>query len=200
MLIVFEGIDGSGKATQIKRLLAHLKLRGRKAALLAYPDMNGPLGRTIGALLHGELELGAEAQFFLFLADIARDQARLREALKSNDVVILDRYCFSTVAYQTCKGMDGKKASKLVEETRLMQPDLAILLDIDPEVSSARKQAERELDAFEADIKFQECVRSSFKSLAKRKFMARRWGVVDAAGEPDEVFARVRAEIDSLIK
>ena len=159
MLVVFEGIDGSGKATQIRKLVAHLKTKGKRCAVLAYPDMHGPLGQVIGRLLHGELALSAEAQFFLFLADIARDQARLRDALKSNDVVILDRYCLSTIAYQTCKGMNGKKAAGLVESAKLAQPDLAILLDVDPKVSSARKQAQKQLDAFECDVGFQGCVR-----------------------------------------
>jgi dTMP kinase len=200
MLIVFEGIDGSGKATQIRKLTAHLKLKGKKCAVLAYPDMHGPLGRAIDDLLHGGLELPAEAQFYVFLADIARDQKRLCGALKANDVVILDRYCFSTVAYQKCKGMAEKKAVGLVESAELVAPDLVLLLDLDAKTASARKEAERQLDAFEADIKFQQCVRTGFRSLAKRKFISKRWVVVDAAGTPDEVFARVRAEIDRLIK
>ncbi|MDO8339841.1 MAG: dTMP kinase [Candidatus Burarchaeum sp.] len=200
MLVVFEGIDGSGKATQIAKLATHLKLRGRKNVMLAYPDMHGPLGRVIDELLQGGLKLPAESQFYLFLADIARDQKRLHEALKANELVVLDRYCFSTIAYQTCKGMNGKKASKLVESAKLAQPDLVILLDIDPKVSSVRKQAQRQLDAFEMDVRFQGCVRQEFRSLAKRKFLAKRWAVIDAMGAPDEVFAQVRAEIDRLIK
>ena len=200
MLIAFEGIDGSGKATQIRKLAAHLKTKGKRCAVLAYPDLQGPLGRVIDDLLHRGLELSAEAQFYIFLADIARDQKRLREALKANDVVILDRYCFSTVAYQKCKGVPEKKAVELVESAELAAPDLVLLLDLDAKTASARKQAERQLDAFEADIRFQQCVRASFRGLAKRKFIAKRWVNVDAAGTPDEVFARGRAEIDRLIK
>ena len=200
MLVAFEGIDGSGKATQIKRIAGHLRLRGRKTAVLAYPDMNGPLGRPIGDLVHGELALGAESQFFLFLADIARDQERLREVMESHDVVILDRYCFSTIAYQKCKGMDWKRALELVKSAKLIAPDIVLLLDVDARTANSRKEAQRALDAFESDPVFQENVRKAFRSLAGKKFLARRWRVVDASGTPEEMFEQVRAEVDNLIK
>jgi len=132
--------------------------------------------------------------------EIQDTQERLQGALKSNEVVILDRYCFSTIAYQTCKGMNGKAATKIVESAKLVQPDLMILLDVGPEVSSARKQAQKQLDAFEMDVRFQGCVRQEFRSLAKRRFLAKRWAVVNAMGTPDEVFAQVRNEIDRMIK
>ena len=200
MLVVLEGIDGSGKATQIKRLVAHLRLRGRKSAVLAYPDMNGPLGGLIDDLLHRRFELGADGQFFVFLADIARDQKRLKETLKNNDVVILDRYCFSTIAYQKCKGMDGNRALELVKGAKMTAPDLVLLLDVDASTSSARKEAQRELDAFESDPRFQENVRKAFRGLARKKFLTKRWKVIDASGEPNEVFEQIRAEIDKQIK
>jgi len=204
MLVAFEGIDGSGKATQIAKLTRHLREKGRKSAVIAYPDMLGPLGRPLDDVLHGQLDIGAEAQFFLFLADILRDQAkddgRLRQELKANSVVILDRYCLSTIAYQKCKGMDGKKAEKIVMEAKPIAPDAIILLDIDPKIGAARKHAQKEPDKFEADLKFQGCVRRGFLELAKKKFLCRNWAVIDASGTPDAVAERVRLEIDKLIK
>jgi dTMP kinase len=204
MLVAFEGIDGSGKATQIAKLSRHLKEKGRKSAVIAYPDMLGPLARPLGDVLHGQLDLGAEAQFFLFLADILRDQAkeegRLRQEMKANSVVILDRYCLSTIAYQKCKGMDGKKAEKIVAEAKPIAPDIVILLDMDAKAASGRKYSQKEPDRFEADLKFQECVRRGFLELAKKKFLCKNWAVVDAAGTPDAVAERVQAEIDKLIK
>jgi dTMP kinase len=200
MLVVFEGIDGAGKATQIRKLVAHLRLKGRKCEVRAYPDMNGPLGRVIDDVLHERLQLGAEAQFYVFLADIVRDQKRLRDALESNDVVILDRYCLSTVAYQKCKGMAEKRELEFVKSARPIPPDLILLLDLDARSATARKEAQRALDAFEANPAFQENVRKAFKSLARRKFLCRRWRVVDASRAPEEVFGKVQAEIDKLIK
>jgi len=200
MLAVFEGIDGSGKATQIRSLVKHLKLRGRKCEVLAYPDMNGPLGLLIGDLLHGRLTLGAEAQFFIFLADIARDQARLREALVLNDVVILDRYCFSTIAYQKCKGMAEKRALGFVKDAKFIVPDVVLLLDVDAKEATKRKEAQKTLDAFEADATFQSSVRKEFRKLARSKFLAKKWKVVNAGKDPEKVFEQVHAEIDKMIK
>ncbi|MFA6035512.1 MAG: dTMP kinase [Candidatus Micrarchaeia archaeon] len=204
MLVAFEGIDGSGKATQIAKLTRHLKEKGKRAAVIAYPDMLGPLARPLGDVLHGQLELGAEAQFFLFFADILRDQmkdeGRLKQEMKAYDVVILDRYCLSTIAYQACKGMDAKKAEKIVEEAKPIAPDIVILLDIDPKAASSRKFSQKEPDKFEADLKFQECVRKGFLALAKKKFLCKNWAVVDAAGTPEAVAERVQAEIDRFIK
>jgi dTMP kinase len=206
MLVAFEGIDGSGKATQIAKLTSYLKLKGRKSRVIAYPDMHGPLGLTLGEVIHGHLNVKAEAQFFLFLADILRDQAkpdgRLNEEmeLKVHDVIILDRYCASTIAYQKCKGMDGKRAEQIVAGWKPVAPDLMILLDLDAAVGMRRKHAQKEPDEFERDAEFQAKVRKEFLALAKKKAIAKRWVVVDASGTPEQVAERVRAEIDKLIK
>lgn len=204
MLIALEGIDGSGKATQIARLTAYLKIKGRRCKVVPYPDMHGPLGQTLGEVIHGHLDLNAEGQFFIFLADILRDQAmpegRLHEELKAHDVVILDRYCASTIAYQKCKGMDGKAAERIVAASKPLAPDLMILLDLPADVGMKRKHSQKEPDEFERDAAFQARVRKEFLALARKKAIAKRWAVVDAAGTPEQVAEQVRAEIDKLIK
>ncbi len=200
MLLVFEGIDGAGKATQIRKAVEYLRLKGRKSVVFAYPDMRGPLGRTVDDLLHGRLLLEAEKQFYVFLADIVRDQRRLKEINDSERIVIADRYCFSTIVYQKCKGMKEKEGMELVKKAGLLAPDLILLLDLDARTAGGRKEAERALDEFESDLDFQCCVRKGFLRLAKKGFLSKRWSTIDASGTRDEVFEKVCAAIDRVIK
>ncbi|MEW6722880.1 MAG: dTMP kinase [Candidatus Micrarchaeota archaeon] len=190
MLVVFEGIDGSGKETQIRLLKEALEGRGKTVKVLKYPTKNYQM---LNDFLEKKVAIEPKALFLLFLADIAEDQKAVRKALAENDVVVLDRYVFSTIAYE-CNGIDHARGRRIVEGMEYLKPDKIVLLDIDPETSQARKKKQKELDRYEENIAYLEMVRSNYLRLLEERFLTPNWHKVDA-GRPIEA---VHAEIMRL--
>ncbi len=121
MLIVFEGIDGSGKETQINFLkqkfgFAHFK----------YPTRNFGI---LNDYLEKKVKLSSKSLFHLFLADIADEQEKISDSQSKNKITILDRYVFSTIAYEV-DGINYGNAKKIVEASNFIKPDLVIYLDL----------------------------------------------------------------------
>ena len=201
MLIVLEGGDQAGKATQARMLAASLEQAGVGAVELGFPDYATPIGRRIRSLLRGAPAAAAAAapaasssssrprppQVLHLLLAANRWEAlpRIRRALESGRAVVLDRYYHSNLVYGMAAGLDRRWLEGL--DAGLPRPDLVIVLDMDPAESSRRKAAGR--DRFESDAGLLGRVRSLYLDEARR---ARpRWKVVDAAGPREEVHARV---------
>jgi dTMP kinase len=128
-LFVFEGIDGAGKSTQVRMLLRKLRARGFDALALREPT-RGRWGREIRrqAKLAGSLTPLQELD--LFLRDRRENVARnLRPGLSRGRVLILDRYYFSTMAYQGAKGLDPDMIRRR-NERFAPKPDLVFILDL----------------------------------------------------------------------
>jgi dTMP kinase len=129
-LIVLEGIDGSGKTTQARSLLRRLRRRGFKAAFFREPT-RGRWGREIKRHARTAGSLTPEEELALFVKDRRENVAKnLRPALAAGKVVVLDRYYFSTIAYQGAKGLDPGRIRRM-NEAFALRPDLVIFLDID---------------------------------------------------------------------
>jgi dTMP kinase len=118
VLVVFEGIDGSGKSTQAKSLLGKLRRLGYPAVLFREPT-RGRWGREIKRLAARAGSLTPEEEL----------ERNLRPALERGKIVLLDRYYFSTIAYQGAKGIDTGRIRRL-NEAFAVKPDLVIVLDI----------------------------------------------------------------------
>ncbi len=140
--IVIEGLDGSGKTTQIPLIQKQLESRGIKVFSTKDPS-KGPIGRFIYDVLHGKVKLPATSLQYLYTADRAATQVDIIERLKRGEYVISDRYFWSSVAY----GMvDMEKVddfyltaySILSYYNRFLLPDLSVYLDIDPELGMRR--------------------------------------------------------------
>jgi dTMP kinase len=130
LLIVLEGIDGSGKTTQARLLLGRLRRRGRKAVFFREPT-RGRWGREIKRLAARAGSLSAEEQLALFVKDRRENVARnLKPALAAGRIVVLDRYYFSTIAYQGAKGLDPERIRR-INEAFAVPPDLVVVLDVD---------------------------------------------------------------------
>lgn len=197
-LICLEGIDGSGKETQLGLILKFMK--GRKVSVYKYPDEKSPFGRIIDAFLKKEIELDALSQFFLYMLDIAKDQKEIERKLGDGETVLLDRYVFSTIAYQCSKGIPFEKGVEMIETMNFLKPDLVLLLDILPEVSFERKEKQKRMDRHEEDVELLRKVRENYLKLCEEKFLAGKWVKVDADGKPSEVFDVVRGFIAELLK
>ena len=136
-LIVLEGIDGSGKSTQARRLVRRLAARGIRTVLFREPT-RGKWGRLIREMARQAGSLTPEEELELFVRDRRENVARnLEPALAAGKIVVLDRYYFSTIAYQGAKGIDPGRIRRL-NERFAVRPDLVFILDIEAGTGLAR--------------------------------------------------------------
>lgn len=151
ILIAMEGIDGTGKSTQLRLLADYLRARGCPVVLTREPT-DGPYGREIRKLYVNRDRYTLEEELELFIQD--RKQ-HVREvvapALAEGKIVLTDRYYFSTAAYQGAAGMDPVEVFN--KNNFAPRPDLVILLTMSPEVSLRRIRDLRgeELNDFEQE-------------------------------------------------
>jgi len=136
LFIVIEGIDGTGKSTQSKRLAEWFRSRGREVVLSREPT-DGPWGKKLReSATTGRLS--AEAELECFLNDRREHvEMSIKPALAEGKVVILDRYYFSTMAYQGARGFDPGEI-RLRNEAFAPQPDLLLILDLSVESAHGR--------------------------------------------------------------
>jgi len=136
-LIVFEGLDGCGKSTQVTRLAAALRAAGHAVEATREPT-NGDYGQRIRALAKTGGSVSHEEELRWFVEDRREHVDGVVEpALAAGRIVICDRYFLSTVAYQGARGAD---AAEVLEssEAEFPIPDLVILLEIAPSAGLAR--------------------------------------------------------------
>jgi dTMP kinase len=187
LLVVFEGLDQSGKQTQAESLRDWCIARGKSVRLLSFPTYDTPLGSEIGRALHGERDYGPDVMQLLYVANRFEWKAEIARELSSGTVLVCDRYRASSVAYGEAQGLDARWLESL--QTPLPVPDLTILLDMAPEVSLARKQVGR--DKYERDLDLLGRVRHSYL----RQAAEGRWTVLDAVRGRAVVAADVQAAV-----
>jgi dTMP kinase len=198
-LIAFEGVEGSGKSTQLELLRRALEGRGREVVVTREPG-GTPAGERVRALLLDPgVELRPRAEALLFAAARAElVEAVIRPALERGAVVLCDRYLDSSLAYQgEARGLGRDPVAQVNRfATGGLVPDLVVLLDLDPAAGLARRA--RDPDRIEAqDLGFHRRVRDAFRDLAADE--PERFAVVDAAAPVDEVAGRVRAAVLGLL-
>lgn len=204
--IAFCGGEGAGKSTQIGLLAEHLRSGGHDVLLTREPGGTEEGQELRRLLLTPGVAWSALAETLLMVADRVQHIARTIEpALASGRPVITDRFALSTLAYQgSARGVPISFIRTLHKEAcGDLWPDLTIILDIDPRVGLGRSK--RRLAAagsaetrFEAlDLGFHERVRAGFLELAPT--LPGRHVVIDAAGAPETIQARIRHELDALI-
>jgi len=194
--ITFEGIDGSGKSTQLRLLSNFLKERGCDPLLTREPG-----GTTIGlklraALLDAQEEVDPLTELLVFAADRAQHVRRvLRPALEKGRIVISDRYADATVAYQGAgRGFDPELISEIVRlATEGLKPDLTLLFDVSVDESVSRTtrrvSARRDrLDIEHAD--FHKRVRDAYLRIAAAE--PDRIKVIDTSGPVEATQERAR--------
>lgn len=195
LFITFEGGEGSGKTTQIKRLRDHLATQGKDSVLTREPG-GGPSGDAIRELVltgSGD-KWDAVAETLLFQAARVEHVTKLiRPTLAEGKIVLCDRFVDSTLVYQglgKALGLDYIRTLHRLTVGNLM-PHLTLLLDIDPLIGLKRAVARAGSETrFEGmDISFHHTVREGFLTLAKAE--PQRFAVIDAARSPDEVHQAV---------
>ncbi len=191
-LISIEGVDGCGKSTHAKLLAGWLRARGYKVVVTGEPT-DGPVGEVIRRALQGELKIPVAVEALLFAADRVQHVTKLiRPALDAGKIVVTERYTYSSLAYQSTRGLPMVWLE--VINRAAPKPDLAILIDVPAETAIARIMGSRKLDTFEKDMQLQRRVRENYLRIAKQKGMK----VVDGGRAVDEVQADVRKFVEAV--
>ena len=200
-IISFEGIDGVGKTTQIKRLQTYLQDKGLKVA--SYKEPGGtPIGEEIRRiLLDSDIPGGMDRQTELYLVSAARAELVrqvIRPLLDQVDVIILDRYSDSSVAYQGYgHGLDNDFIHQINERTTGgLHPDMTILLDLEPATAASRMEGTSDrIEQFGRP--FFQRVRDGYLEVARVN--RNRFRVIDASADVDKVFQQVVRFVEELL-
>lgn len=190
MFIVFEGIDGSGKETQARMLADYLMRSGRQVVLTEEPTKDLFTGYFLRMLLRSKDVPDPKTVALMFAADRNEHVKKIIEpALKAGEIVISERYYWSSIVYQTMQGLDEEYVRGLNAE--FPRPDVTILIDVPPEVAMERIVAR----AHGNDGLVQKFEKLEFLSKVRQRYieLARREGfeVVDGTSGPTNVHKRV---------
>jgi dTMP kinase len=198
MFLSLDGIDGTGKSTQLGLLADWLRGQGREVVICIDPG-GTPAGQVIrSTLLSGDHDLAPACEALLFLASRAQLVAEvIQPALAAGRVVISDRYLLATVCYQGHGG--GLSPGLLWDAGRLstggVMPGLTLVLDLPVEQARLRRSSRDGGDRIERrPPEYHERVRQGFLLEARRD--PERIRVVDASGSVQEVHQRLRKEVE----
>jgi dTMP kinase len=204
LFITLEGGEGTGKSTQAKSLSEKLKILGHEVVLTREPG-GTPQGEALRALLvQGAVEQWTpEAEAMLNSAARAvhvRDV--IRPALATGHIVISDRFMDSTRAYQCYAGGCATELINQLEHAAVGKtvPDLTLIFDLDPDLGLARAKARGQgvEDRFERKgLAFHQTLRNGFLTIATQN--PDRCVVIDASGEPTQVFAACWSAIEAKL-
>ncbi|MFL2936315.1 MAG: dTMP kinase [Myxococcota bacterium] len=189
-LIAFEGIDGSGKSTQVERLASALRAAGHEVCVTREPT-DGEHGRKIRALSTRGAPLSLEEELDLFEQD-RREHVKelIAPALGRGEVVITDRYFLSTAAYQGSRGLDSDAILRSHEELFPI-PDVVFFIDVPPEAALLRVEARgEEMNESYEKLGFLQDVAKLFRSFERAYICP-----ISGEGSPETVHQAVLAQL-----
>ncbi|MFQ5969005.1 MAG: dTMP kinase [Nitrososphaerales archaeon] len=192
MLIVIEGSDKAGKATQTQLLADRLAKERFSVKTCAFPDYSTKIGKEIKALLHGKRDYPIEVRHMLLSANRWEKKRAIEGMLKANKVVILNRYYQSNLVYGLASGLKLEWLQSL--DSGLPKEDLVIVLDVSPEVSIKRRQ--REEDIFETNNDIMNNVSRLYREFAIKY----NWILIDGDRSEEEVHKEILKIVEEKIK
>ncbi len=183
--LVLEGLDGSGKSTQIKLLTDYLKTKGQDVKFLHFPRTGAPFyGDMVARFLRGELGQIDQVNPFLVAMIYAGDRSdaknQIKEWMDEGHLVVVDRYVYSNIAFQCAKVIERSKQVELkdwiksfeFEHNQIPKPDVSLFLDVpfsftENKLKNQRDGEDRDYlngksDIHEADLSFQQKVREIY--------------------------------------
>lgn len=184
-MVVFEGIDKSGKTTQARLLVRRLVREGFKCKMISFPVYKTNIGRELKLSLVGRRTYPPQVRYLLMSANRWEMIGELEA--KGFDFLVVNRYVYSNLAYGVASGLERKWLETL--DQGLPEPNLVILLDISPTTSLKRKLEGRDLN--EKDLEYLEAVRRVYLSLAKEY----GWSVINGEQDVNKVHREVWAQV-----
>ena len=196
--LVIDGPDGAGKTTQAVRIAEYFRARGEDVITLREPGAT-PAGEAIrDLLLDADTDVTALTEMLLYQAARAQIvETVIRPALARGETVVLDRYWYSTAAYQAHGlGLDPVSVRHVsAVATGGVEPDHVFFLDVDPELGLGRINGER--DRIEGrPLDYHRRVRDGF--LVEARALGGRATILDASRSADDVAAEIQAVLERL--
>lgn len=199
IFLVFEGGEGSGKSTQMERLSHFLKSMGHSACITREPGGTG-IGDDIRRILldTSSVAMSPKTEALLYAADRAQHVEQvIKPALERGEIVISDRYLYSSLAYQGVgRGLGIDEILDLNRwATGGLLPDLVFWLDFDPELGLERSTS---VDRIESeDLSFHQSVRDAYRLLSER--YPKRFVVIDAGADEASIEADIRKRVERVL-
>jgi dTMP kinase len=191
VLVNLEGIDGCGKSTQSKLLLEKLEGEGEKVIILKEPTKR-PHGQKLWDVLHGKRKATNEEILELFVLDrIQHVEEKIQPALDDGAVVLMDRYYYSSMAYQVAGGIDVEDIRK--KHAFAPKPDVVLIFDLPVSVALERVKGHSDADEFEKEEHLEK-VRVAYLNLGNDPLVR----IVDATGTPEEIFGNVWKSVSEV--
>ncbi len=204
--ITFEGIDGSGKSTQLRLLADDLRFRGFNVLTTHQPG-GTPLGRRLReAFLETEENVAPMAELLLFAADRAQHvEFLIKPALAEGKIVLSDRYADATAAYQGAgRGFDAKTIKQVIQlATDGLKPDLTLFFDLPVSIGLQRTTKRDEMGELKNRLdkensEFYERVRNAYLEIIDKE--PQRFRVIDATFSVEEVHAKALQFLTDYLK
>jgi len=202
LFIVIDGLDGTGKSEIVKLLHNYLFSKNKKYRILTTREpTNGAYGKKIREILVKEKDPDSNPEKLLELFTKDREE-HLKNVITpflegSNehelDIVLCDRYYYSTIAFQSTQGLNFKKMIDRNKDFR--KPDIAFILDVNPKIALERIK-HREKEKFE-QIEFMKRLRQNFLKLPEQ--LNDNIKIINASKNLEEVFKQVKTEIDKIL-
>lgn len=192
MFIVLESIDGGGKGFQRIEVTDYLVKKGLKVKSAEFPIHNAFYETVIHPALQGEYKMNRSSWVLSYLLDKTLYTDKINESLNKGELFIADGYFTTTIAYQSLlmKQVPLERLIQYGEEFEIPVPDLAVFLDVEPEIAMSRKHKEEGHeegpDIFEKSIEKQRNLRKIFKRMVEEQIYC-PWEIVDGNSTPDKV-------------
>ena len=184
MLIDLEGIDGCGKSTQTKLLQKKLEELGENTVILKEPT-NGPHGQKLWDVLHGKRKATNEEILEFFILDRKQHvNEKVQPALDDSTIVLMDRYYYSSMAYQVAGGLDVEYIRN--KHNFAPNPDNVLIFDLPVSTALERVRGHSEADEFEKEEHLEK-VREAYLNLESDPLVR----IVDSTRTPEEIFEEV---------
>jgi len=210
LFLALEGPDGGGKSTQAGRLTAWLRGEGMDVVSCRDPGSTA-VGERLRAIVldRKSTHLGMKAEMLIYMASRAQlVEEVVRPALDAGRVVVSSRFLLSNIVYQGfAGGLDVDEVGAIGRiATGELFPDLTMVLDVPPDVARerigpARDRIEDRSDAYRTRVRngFLEAARQASVPGTPCSFFPAPIAVIDAQGDPDQVFARIRSEVERVL-
>ena len=180
-LIVFEGIDHSGKTTQAQLLKTYLTEIGVPVKLIAFPNRESETGKLINTYLKSQTEQSPQVMHLLFSANRWEKLKSITKALAKNKIVILDRYTYSGIVYSVAQGLNYEWCA--AADKGLPEPDIVFYFNISATETCKRYTITEKYE----NVEFQNKILLAYNLIKKST-----WQIIDAAQSPQEIHAQIK--------
>lgn len=202
IFITFEGIDASGKTTQVKKTVQYLQKNGFDVLFLREPGGEPVSEQIRKILLKSKSDITPITELMLYLASRSQIvEKKIIPALKEKRVVICDRFSDSTLAYQGYgRGLNKNWIKNLNQKsTQGIKPDLTLLIDVSLEVYIKRSKLKKNKDRLEKEnLTFYRKIRRGYLEIASED--KKRVKIIDGSGSIKQTWDKVKTVIDSFLK